>query len=65
MAWGVESAGPLPLGIAWVLVGTYDHVLRILAVIPPVCAIVALFLTALDIPETETEMKLDGEPNTV
>lgn len=40
------SLGPLPLGIAFDMVGSYDGVLRLLAAIPLTCAVLALFLVA-------------------
>ena len=40
------SLGPLPLGIAVDLLGDYDLMLRLLAVIPAICAVLALFLRA-------------------
>ncbi len=49
------SLGPLPLGIAFDMVGSYDGVLRLLAVIPLACAVLALFLVAPKLPASEAE----------
>ena len=38
------SLGPLPLGMAYDLMGSYDPVLLGLSVIPLMCAVLALFL---------------------
>ena len=38
------SLGPLPLGIAFDLLGTYTATLRLLAILPLLCAAAALFL---------------------
>ena len=38
------ALGPLPLGIAFDLVGSYTEVLRMLSVLPLACAAIALFL---------------------
>ena len=38
------SVGPLPLGIAFDLVGSYQEILVVLALYPAICAITALFL---------------------
>lgn len=40
------SIGPLPLGIAFDQFGSYDGGLRLLAIIPMACAVLALFLVA-------------------
>ena len=40
------SLGPLPLGIAIDMLGDYDLTLRLLAIIPASCAVLALFLRA-------------------
>ncbi len=40
------SLGPLPLGIAFDLYGDYDGVLRLLAILPVLVAVMALFLAA-------------------
>jgi len=53
------SVGALPPGIASDLFGTYDYGLGIVAVIPPVCASVAIFPTTPEI--SETEMKRYGK----
>lgn len=47
------SVGPLPLGIAFDIVGSYDSILHFLAVIPIACSILALFLVAPVIPAAE------------
>jgi MFS family permease len=47
------SVGPLPLGIAFDYVGSYDGALHYLAVIPIACSILALFLVAPVIPAVE------------
>ena len=43
------SAGPLPLGIAFDHWGSYDGALRLLALLPLACAVLALFLRAPDL----------------
>ena len=46
------SLGPLPLGIAIDYFGSYDTMLRLLAILPAACAVLALFLRAPKLPET-------------
>ena len=38
------SLGPLPLGIAFDLLGSYDETLWVMAILPVICAVLALFL---------------------
>lgn len=47
------SLGPLPLGIAFDMFADYDGVLRLLAVIPLACAVLALFLVAPKLPAAD------------
>ena len=44
------SLGPLPLGIAIDYFGSYDTTLRLLAILPAACAVLALFLRAPKLP---------------
>ena len=47
------SLGPLPLGIAVDYFGTYDTTLRLLAILPAACAVLALFLRAPQLPAAD------------
>ena len=47
------SLGALPLGIAFDLFGSYDTTLRLLALQPAVCLVLAFFLKAPDLPKAE------------
>jgi MFS family permease len=49
------SVGPLPLGIAFDLFGSYDGALRLLALLPLACAVLALFLKAPDLSAARDE----------
>ena len=42
------SLGPLPLGIAFDMYGSYTGALHLLAILPVACAILALFLVRPD-----------------
>ena len=43
------SLGPLPLGVAYDIFGTYNGVLYLLAILPVVSGIAVLFLVAPDL----------------
>jgi len=43
------SLGPLPLGVAYDIFGTYNGALYLLAILPIVCGITVLFLVAPDL----------------
>jgi MFS family permease len=47
------SLGALPLGIAYDMVGAYDGALRLLALLPLICAGLALFLVAPKLPAAD------------
>ncbi len=47
------SLGPLPLGIAIDYFGNYDTMLRLLAILPAACAVLALFLRAPKLPAAD------------
>lgn len=47
------SIGPLPLGIAFDHWGSYDGALRLLALLPLACAVLALFLKAPDLSQAQ------------
>jgi MFS family permease len=49
------SVGPLPLGIAFDQFGSYDGALRLLALLPLACAVLALFLKAPDLSAARDE----------
>ena len=49
------SLGALPLGIAFDMFGSYDGMLRLLALIPVACAVLALFLVAPELPAAGEE----------
>ena len=49
------SIGPLPLGIAFDQFGSYDGALRLLALLPLACAVLALFLKAPDLSAARDE----------
>lgn len=51
------SLGPLPLGIAYDQFADYDGALRLLALIPLSCAVVALFLVAPEIPAAKEKLE--------
>jgi MFS family permease len=49
------SVGPLPLGIAFDRFGSYDGALRLLALLPLACAVLALFLKAPELSAARDE----------
>ena len=49
------SIGPLPLGFAYDFYGAYDGALQLLAVLPMICAALALFLVKPVIPHEEAQ----------
>ncbi len=49
------SLGPLPLALAFDFLGAYDRALHFLAIIPLICAVLALFLVAPKLPEPDHE----------
>jgi MFS family permease len=46
------SLGPLPLGLAFDMIGSYTEIIRLLAILPLACAVLAMFLKQ---PETASE----------